>query len=214
MTSTYLAYRLLSQDFSKALARTAAKPDVARDEKYYEDNIGKVKSVDDFLNDRRLFAYAMKAYGLEDMTYAKAFMRKVLECDVNDSSSFVRQLVDTRYLTFAKAFNFNTDGSVKTGLPFVQHDFQENETVGLYSQHRVNQGAAAATEAQYFQGQMGNITSVDAFIADDRLFSFALKAVGLDPSIASTTTIRNVLTSDLSDPQSVANTLGDDRYKA
>ena len=76
----------------------------------------------------------------------------------------------------------------------------------------MKQGAAAATEAQYYQSQIAGITSVDDFLADDRLFAYALTAVGLDPSIASTTTIRNVLTSDLSDPGSVANTIGDNRY--
>lgn len=214
MTSTYLSYKLLTKDLTKSLGRVAAKPEVAREQQYYEDNIGKVKTVDEFLNNRRLFAYAMKAYGLEEMTYAKAFMRKVLQSDVNDSKSFVRQLVDQRYMTFAKAFTFSTDGTVRANLPFVQNDFQEDSTTGLYSEHRVKQGATAATEVQYYQSRMATVTSVDGFVADDRLFSFALKAVGLDPSIASTATIRNVLTSDLSDPNSVANTLGDNRYKA
>jgi hypothetical protein len=75
MLSTYLAFRNLTQDLTKSLARTAAKPDVQRDKEYYEANIGKVRTVDEFLNDRRLFGYAMKAHGLEDMTYAKAFMK-------------------------------------------------------------------------------------------------------------------------------------------
>ena len=169
-------------------------------------------SVDDFLNNRRLFAYAMKAYGLEEMTYAKAFMRKVLQSDLSDSKSFARQLIDQRYATFARAFSFTTSGGVRPNLPFVQNDFQEDTTTGLYSEHRVKQGAAAATEAQYYQSQIAGITSVDDFLADDRLFAYALTAVGLDPRIASTTTIRNVLTSDLSDPGSVANTIGDNRY--
>src|SRR5215813_1084388 len=108
MTSTYLSYRLLTQNLSQSLGRIEAKPDVARERQYYEDNIGKVTSIDDFLNNRRLFAYAMKAYGLEDMTYAKAFMRKVLQSDLNDSKSFARQLVDQRYLAFAQAFSFSS----------------------------------------------------------------------------------------------------------
>lgn len=36
----------------------------------------------------------MKACGLEDMTYAKAFMKKVLESDLSDSSSFANSLSD------------------------------------------------------------------------------------------------------------------------
>ena len=133
MLSTFLSLRMYTQDISKSLARTASRPEVAREEKYYEENIGKVTSIDDLLEDRRLFAYAMKAHGLEDMTYAKAFMRKVLQSDLNDSKSFARQLVDSRYAIFAKSFNFSPDGTVKSSLPFVQNGFQEDDTIGLYS---------------------------------------------------------------------------------
>ncbi len=213
MTSTYLAYQQLNTDLTRSLAQTASRPEVAREQKYYEENIGKITSVDELLDNRRLFAYAMKAYGLEEMTYAKAFMRKVLESDLGDSKSFARQLVDQRYVTFASAFSFTTDGTARSNLPFVQNDFQEDDTAGLYSEHRVKQGTAAATEAQYYQSRMATVTSVDDFLADDRLFAFALTAVGLDPSIASTANIRNVLTSDLSDPASYANTLSDTRYR-
>jgi hypothetical protein len=171
-----------------------------------------VTSVDDLLNDRRLFAYAMKAHGLEDMTYAKAFMRKVLESDLTDAKSFARQLVDSRYAIFANSFSFTKDGTVRSSLPYVQNEFQGDDTIGLYSEHRVKKGASAATEAQYYQSKLTTLTSVDDLVADDRLFAFALTAYGLDPKIASETTIRNVLTSDLSDPDSVANRLGDARY--
>jgi hypothetical protein len=212
MLSTYLGYRMYTQDLTRSLVRTASQVDVAREEAYYQDNIGKAKSVDDFLNDRRLFAYAMKAHGLEDMTYAKAFMRKILLSDVNDSKSFARQLVDPRYVAFARAFSFTTEGSVKASLPYVQNEFQEDDTIGLYSEQRVRKGATAATETDYFKAKLATLTSVDQLIDDDRLFSYALTAHGLDPRYASTSTIRDVLTSDLSDPNSVANTLGDARY--
>ena len=214
MVSTYLTYRTYAQDLTKSLARTAAQPDLLRDKQYYEANIGNVKTVDEFINDRRLFGYAMKAHGLEDMTYAKAFMKKVLESDINDAQSFARKLIDSRYAIFARAFSFGTDGNVKSATPFVQSDFQIDDTIGLYSEHRVRQGAAVAAETQYFQTRLASLTSVDQLVGDERLFSYALTAFGIDPKHASETTIRNVLTSDLSDPQSTANSLGNVRYVA
>ena len=214
MVSTYSTYRTYTQDLPRSLALTAAKPDVTRDKEYYETNIGKVTTVDEFLNDRRLFGYAMKAHGLEDMTYAKAFMRKVLESDLTKADSFARKLVDSRYAIFARSFNFATDGTVNASTPFVQSDAQIDDTVGLYSEHRVRQGATAAAEAQYYQTRLATLTSADQLVGDERLFSYALTAFGLDPTIASETTIRNVLTSDLADPGSVANRLGNIRYVA
>ena len=212
MPSTYLTYRVYTQDLSKSLARTASRAEIAREEAYYKANIGKVRTIDDLLNDRRLFAYAMKAHGLEDMVYAKAFMRKVLESDLNDTKSFARQLVDSRYAIFAKSFSFTTAGTVKASLPYVQNEFQEDDTIGLYSAARVRKGATAAAETQYFESRMATLTSVDQLIGDERLFNYALTAYGLDPKIASTATIRSVLTSDLTDPDSLANRLGDARY--
>ena len=76
MVSTYIDYNLLTRDMKTSLQRTAQQTLVARETEYYKANIGNVTSIDEFLGDYRLYAYAMKAHGLEDMTYAKAFMRK------------------------------------------------------------------------------------------------------------------------------------------
>jgi hypothetical protein len=212
MTSTYLSFRLYTQDLPRSLSVTASRADVARDTKYYQDNIGKITSVDQFLKDRRLFSIAMKAHGMDDMTFATAFMRKVLQSDLSDPKSFANKLADTRYAAFAKEFNFSTTGSVRSNLTYAQDNIQLDDTTELYSEHRIKQGVAAATEAQYYQAKMPTLTSVDDLIANPRLFSFALTAAGIDPTIASESLIRNVLTSDLSDPGSVANQIGDSRY--
>ena len=202
MTSTYVSLQLFTQNLPRSLSITASQPDVARDVKYYQDNIGKITSVDQFLGDKRLFSIAMKANGMEDMTFATAFMRKVLESDLSDPKSFANKLSDTRYVAFAKQFNFGTTGNVPTGLTYAQDDSHLADTETLYSQHRVQQGVAASTEAQYYQSKIPTLTSVDGLIADPRLFAYALTAAGIDPTIASESTIRDVLTSDLSDPNS------------
>lgn len=210
MLSTLASYRLISNNLVRQLSIAAQEPQVARETEYYRAHIGDVTSVDDFIDDHRLFSYAMKAYGLEDMTYAKAFMKKVLESDLNDDESFVNKLTDKRYLEFAKAFHFLPSGDVDAGLSTAQDSASEDAMIGLYSQVRIDKGAAAAAEANYFQARIGSITSVDQLLSDERLFNYALTAYGIDPSIASVSAIRNVLTSDLSDPNSVANLYGTD----
>src|ERR1700682_567042 len=106
MVSTIASYQMITNNMVRSLEQTARKPDVARDTAYYLANIGKVKSIDAFISNYRLFSYAMKAYGLSDMVYAKAFLRKVLTEGVSSSSSFANKLVDTRYKEFATGFNF------------------------------------------------------------------------------------------------------------
>src|SRR5688572_1555095 len=111
MVSTYLNYSRITSDLRTSLDRVADRPLVAREAQYYKENIGNVKTVDDFLDDYRLYSYAMKAHGLEDMTYAKAFMRKVLESDLKDTDSFANRLTDERYRNFAEAFSFSTSSA-------------------------------------------------------------------------------------------------------
>lgn len=213
MVSTYLNYRLFAADLDRTLVQQASQKQLAREAAYYKANIGKVTSVDAFLKNQRLYAYAMKAYGLEDMTYAKGFMRKVLQSDQADGHSFVNKLIDPRFLAFAKAFNFKSDGTVTTVAARAQDTTHEYETIGLYSDRRIQLGSAAATSAKYFQNTIGSIRSVDAFLSNSKLFDFALKAFDIDPSIASKATIKAVLTSDLSDSNSLANQLTNDSYR-
>jgi uncharacterized protein DUF1217 len=208
--TTLASYRIINEDLTRSLSTTAARPQVARETSHYLANIDSVKSIDDFMADDQLFNYAMKAYGLEDMSYAKAFMRKVLESDLSDTSSFANQLSDKRYLEFAKAFNFLPSGSVDVGQTTAQDSASEDAMIGLYSQQRTEKGAAAAVEAAYYKSRIANITNVDDLLSDQRLFSYALTAFEINPNHASVSAIRDVLTSDLSDPNSVANRYASD----
>ena len=58
-----------------------------RETKYYLENIAKVKTIEEFVKNDRLFSYAMKAHGLEDMAYAKAFMVKALKEGIADPTA-------------------------------------------------------------------------------------------------------------------------------
>ncbi len=205
MLSTFLSYRFYTQDMERSVQRTLSDRMVQREQEYYRANIGNVRSVDDLLNDQRLYNYAMKAHGLEEMAYAKAFMRKVLESDLTDQNSFVRKMTDPRYLEFARSFNFTEDGGVAPGVTVVQDAGDVEGLVGLYSEQRLRKGTAAMAEAEYYAARMATITSVDQILSDSRLFSFALTAHGIDASIASESFIRSVILSDLEDPESVAN---------
>ncbi|MDH4983636.1 DUF1217 domain-containing protein [Hyphomicrobium sp. D-2] len=213
MTTTLASFYLINSNLQRTLTTTANKPMVARETEYYLANIGNVKSIDDFLANDRVFKYAMKAWGLEEMDYAKAFMRKVLESDLNDKSSFANKLTDKRYLEFAKAFNFLPTGDVELGTLRAQDSGSEDAMIGLYTQQRISKGETAAAEAKYFSDNIGSITSVDDLLANERLFNFALTSQGLDAKLASVSAIRNVLTSDLNDPGSVANTYGEKYQK-
>ena len=200
MLSTYTSYNLIAKDMLKSLNRTAGETMNAREAAYYKENIGKVASVDAFLDDFRLYSYAMKAFGLEDMTYAKAFMRKVLESDITDPNSFANKLTDERYRGFASAFSFTASTAV------AQTDAQLDEVIGLYSATAANAGAAIQEETRYYNIVVDTVTGVDQFLNNDRMRGYMFTAFGINPDTYSRPLIRGVLTSDLSDPASYFNT--------
>ena len=150
MVSTIASYQMISNNLVRSLQQTARQPDVSRDTTYYLAHIGDVKSIDDFLGDYRLFSYAMKAYGLSDMTYAKAFMRKVLTEGVSSSSTFANKLADSRYKEFATAFDFFTLGQDATKATAAQ-----SGTVEKYVRQALEENAGEQNEgvrlALYFE---------------------------------------------------------------
>jgi hypothetical protein len=204
MTSTYLSYRIYSADLAKSLQRTAAEPANANDQKYFEANIGKVKSVDDFLNNYRLFTYAMKAYGLQDLGNAKALMKQVLESNLSDTNSVANRLNDSRYKAFAKAFNFTTKGGIaSTGQ--VQTNAQQQDLLAKMN--------PLTSETAGLETSLSNITSVDSFESSG-LYSRVLSAYGLDPKTTFKYEVSAAMTSDLSNPLSFANRPGNDKLRA
>ena len=201
MVSTYFSYSYITRNLKQSLTRVEQQQDVAREAAYYKAHIGKVKSVEDFMKDYRLYHYATKAYGLEDMAYAKAFMKKVLDSDLSDANSFVNKLVDKRYREFAAAFSFNGSAT-----PVAQSENQTDEMIGLYTATRKSQVDALASDSNYYNAQIGNIGSADQLLNDDRLRNYVYSAYGIDQSKWSRDTISQVLRSDPSDPNSYVNT--------
>ncbi|CAN7504642.1 DUF1217 domain-containing protein [Pararhizobium sp. LjRoot235] len=200
MVSTFIDYNLITRDMKTSIRRTAEQVLVARETEYYKENIGKVTSIDAFLDDYRLYSYAMKAHGLEDMTYAKAFMRKVMESDLTDENSYANMLTDERYRNFAMAFSFSQSTEV------VQSDAQEDALIGLYNQSIANLDDAVAADTNYFNAAIDTVTTADQLWQNEKLKNYVLTALGFDPDYMSYAHFKGVVTSDVSDSNSYVNT--------
>ena len=178
MLSTTASYRLLASDITKSLDRTASAPQVKRDSAYFLANITKVKSIDDFLGNTRLFTYAMKAFGLGDMTYAKAFMRKALEGGVDAKDSFANSLSDKRYQDFVTTLNFARYGETTTVFSRTQQG-----TVDNYVRQTLEENAGTQNEgvrlALYFQRKASGITGAFDILADPALLKVVQTALSI-----------------------------------
>ncbi|AGB75317.1 MULTISPECIES: DUF1217 domain-containing protein [Rhizobium] len=202
MISTYLGYVSATKDMTSTLAGIAKQATVKSDQQYYDTHIGKVKNVDEFLNDYKLYSYAMKAYGLEDMAYAKAFMKKVLTSDLSNTSSFANKLTDSRYRQFAAAFNFGGTSKNQSA----QSDSQKTDTIGLYEQSFANETTLAKKESKFYDTWIDKVSNVDDIVNSSRMTDYILRAHGLSPDNISKTFLKSVLTSDVNDPNSFVNT--------
>ena len=178
MTSTLASYGLITRDLAASLARTASDPVNARETRYFQDNIGSVTSIDEFLGNQRLYTYAMKAYGLEDVTYAKALMRKVLTEGVDSATSLANRLTDDRYTAFATAFDFKRYGAATTSDAKLQ-----TQTVDAYLRQSLEGDAGDADTgvrlALYFARKAPGLTSAYGILGDAALTQVANTVLGL-----------------------------------
>ena len=171
-------FRLFAADPQRTQTRISEQPQVAREIEYYKENIANIKTIDDFMNDQRIYDFAMKAYGLDDLSYARALMRKILEGGPDDPEALANQLTDPRYLALAEDFNFGqfgtattTFGRVQTGV--IDKFIQQSVEVQAGDQ---NNGARLAL---YFQRKVDEIDSAFSILGDPALLQFVQTTFGL-----------------------------------
>ena len=81
MINTMTGYRLIAADLPRSLARVSKEPMVQRDSDYYLKNIGKVKSIDDFMKDTKLVQLCLESlrtgrHGLSPRPSSARYSRK------------------------------------------------------------------------------------------------------------------------------------------
>src|SRR5690606_32906657 len=203
--STSMSYRLITRDIDKSLDRVGNQAAVKRETAHFEANIGKVKSVEEFLDNTRLFNYAMKAFGLSDMAYAKGCMKKVLTEGVTDPNSFANKLNDKRYAEFAKVFDFVSHGEQATTW-----NTARDRTINSYIARATGSGALPQTETvkqetAYFRDAIGAVESIDDLLDDPRLLDYAMRAYRVEGLELSRAELARLLEGGVSDPDSPAN---------
>ncbi len=168
MISTFLGYQNAVRDLPRSLEVVQSDQLVQRETDYYLENIGTVKSIEDLVQDDRLFAYAMKAHGLEEMTYAKALVTKVFEEGRDDDGAFVNRLADARYRNLAETFDFARYDEATTSFSRAQQG-----VVDKYLRQQLEENAGSTNEgvrlALYFERQAPSLTTTEGILADRAL---------------------------------------------
>ncbi len=183
MLSTSVSYNLAVRDLPRSLDIVQSDQRVKRDTEYYLENIQNVKSVDDLVKDDRLFAYAMKAHGLEDMTYAKALIVKALEGGHEERDAFVNRMADARYLELVKTFDFKSYDTATTSFSSAQVG-----VVNKYIRQQLEENAGSTNEgvrlALYFKRKAPQLTTTEGVLADRALSTVVRQALQIPEATA------------------------------
>lgn len=211
MSTTLVTFQSINRDIGASLKRTSQQPAILRETEHYRASISKIDTIDQFLADDRIYNYAMKALGLEEMTYAKAFMKKVLTEGIDDPKSFANSLSDKRYREFAERFNFERYGASATTFGRAQQG-----VIDAYVRQTLEEQAGQSNDgvrlALYFQRKAPDITDAAQFLAEPALLKVAETIFGLNLSSGdiekNAALIRDRFdVADLQDPEKLARLL-------
>ena len=185
MTTTTAAYLSVTQNLARYQAMTAAEPAVKSATAYYQANIGKVTSIQDFVGNYRLLSYALAAYGLGDQINNRALIAKVLEGGVSSPKSLADTLKNASWKAFATAFDFLGKGVASVSSPGA---VGTTTTDYVEQQLESDQGAqdVGVELALYFQRVAPTVTNDYGILADQNLLEVAQTIFGLSPATSAT----------------------------
>jgi hypothetical protein len=168
----------ISTNLTRYQTMTADDPTVAQATKYYQANIGSVTSAAQLINNPRLFNYVMNAFGLSDMTYAKALIQKALEQGTTSSTALANTLNNSKITALVNTFNFSTYGSATTQQTSVTTDVV-NKYVMQTLETNENSTEPGVALALYFQQNASSITDGYSILADSNMLTVVQTTLGI-----------------------------------
>ncbi|MCQ8185501.1 DUF1217 domain-containing protein [Parvularcula maris] len=196
---------------------------------YFRNNVGSLTTGKQLVQDDKLLAVALTAYGLGGEQENRELIGRALDAGFYNPSagdlaeeSLANTARDSRYGIFARAFAF-----AEVGHGNVRNPKFLDSVVSNYNRETLKAEAKAAQdtgrqlplakfnerEIQYFRENIGNVSSAEELLADERLYRFALTAFDLESQVDSRALVKKVLEEGVADPDSLANKLVDKKFR-
>lgn len=182
-----LALKLVTS--KRASFETSIRQDVvnAREIKAFEERIGAITSVEDLVKDYEVYAFVMKAHGLENQMFGKAMMKKVLVSDPDEKGALVNRLTDKRFRDIRNALEFGKDGSAPA--KFQDADWRRG-LVETYVSQKLMESQLEHNEpvgiVLHVQAKAAGISSWYNVLSDTKVQDFFYTALGLPESLKTT----------------------------
>ncbi len=193
--SSFLNYQAIVRDLPKALERKAAEPIVARDIERFTAAAASVQSVDALFEDDRTYEFAVKAYGMDELLFARALVRRVVS-EGTGKDSYAGKLSDSRYLELAGAFQVTDTGVAppvfQASALTVSQRYRDNLSA-------IGKAVATGVDSRIldYRVEMDKVQSFDAFLANDEVLAFTLEAFGLDDQTFQLGAVRKVVSDEI-----------------
>lgn len=176
-------YAALEKTRDRQFAQFVKQPTVAREVAYFKENIGNVKSLDDFTKNYRLMKFALTAFQLEEKSDAPGFMKKILGQSLDDDESFVNRMIDPRFKDMAKAFDFAGQGVARLSDPAVINKVVDGYLTNEFEKYMGNSNPAMR-EAMYFKRMAGGVKNAYQILANKVILSVVQTTLGLPKEMA------------------------------
>lgn len=168
---------------SQDIQATAQQPAVQRAIAQFTSAVTSATSVQQLLSNPTVMQVLLTANGLGDQTQYTALAQKALTSNVNDSTSLVNQLSDTRWKPVAQTYDF-----ANKGLSIIQQPQVISTIANAYAEVTWRQSLDATTpglsNALTFRQEASSITSVDQILGDPVLRTVVTTALGIPEQIA------------------------------
>jgi hypothetical protein len=171
MVSTSTRYQIITTNMTRTKALIENDAAVKREIEYYNKTIKTIKTLDEFIKNDRVFKFAMKAYGLEDMAYGKALIKKLLQEGIGSPTSMANKMSNPLYKEFAKAFDFAGKGGEATLAASATTEAVEKYVQQTLEQREGNDNQGVRL-ALYFKRKASSVKTTMGILADKAILEF------------------------------------------
>lgn len=181
--TTLVDLRLVNKHHDRYEQAIRSRPAVQRAISYFQDNIGKITSTEDFMKDDKLYRFVLDAFDLGSQAKSRGLIRKVLKEGVSDQFSTANRMSDTKFREMAKVLGFAENGGDNLKQPAVVQaiiDRYVNVTLEVESED----SNPAVRLGLYFQRRSSNIGNWYQVMADNALRKVVYTALGLPDQTA------------------------------
>ncbi|PWC37800.1 DUF1217 domain-containing protein [Azospirillum sp. TSO35-2] len=181
--TTILDLRQVTRNHDRYEQMIRQRPAVQRAIAYFQDNIGKVSSTEEFMKDDKLYRFVLDAFDLGSQAKARGLIRKVLEEGVSDSSSTANRMSDAKFKEMATVLGFAENSGKNLKQPAIVQaiiDRYVNVTLEIDSEDQ----NPAVRLGLYFKRRSSNISNWYQVMADSALRKVVYTTLGLPDQTA------------------------------